>query len=85
MGGIQHSADEVSAMEQRTNTISFACKLLGSRVRVRLDHLIETSDTDSHPGHIRVSARMTSCSGNAACGWRHARFEACPFRCAAGI
>lgn len=72
-------------MEQRTNTIPFACKLLGSRVRIRLDHVIETFGDESHPDHIRVSARMISCSGNAACGWKHAHFEACPFRYAAGI
>lgn len=79
------SADGVSAMDQRTNIISFACKLLGSRVRVRLDHVIETFGSDSRPDHVRVFARMVSCSGNAACGWRHARFESCPFRCASGI
>jgi hypothetical protein len=72
-------------MAQRTNTISFACKLLGRRVRVRLDHVVETSGTDSQPDHVRVSARVVSCTGNAHCGWRHAHFEACPFRYAAGI
>lgn len=72
-------------MEQKTNTISFACKLLGSRVRVRLDHVIETCGSDSQPDHVRVSARVVSCTGNAACGWRHARFGSCPFRQTAGI
>jgi hypothetical protein len=82
---VDHRTDEVSAVEQRTNTIQFGCKVMASRVRLTLDHVIETIRDEQRPDRIRICTRMTSCSGAASCGWKLAHIDACPFRTASGI
>jgi hypothetical protein len=72
------------------DTDYYACRLLGIRVRVTLEHTVELPDELPETGGspcVCLSTRIVHCSGAASCGWLHGELRArsaCPYRVALG-